>query len=56
MYVSDVHPIEVIKDQKKIDKLPLGYYNESNQAVTKTDMKVKIDEVFKRKEKIWNQI
>ena len=31
IYVSDVHPIE---DYKKIDKLPIGYYNISNQTVT----------------------
>ena len=31
IYVSDVHPIE---DYKKIDKLPLGYYNTSNREVT----------------------
>ena len=34
IYVSDAHPIEVIEDQKKIDKLPLGYYNISDRAVT----------------------
>ena len=31
IYVSDVHPIE---DYKKIDKLPIGYYNISNRLVT----------------------
>ena len=25
IYVSDAHPIEVIEDWKKIDKLPIGY-------------------------------
>ena len=34
IYVSDAHPIEVIEDQKKIDKLPIGYYNVSNRMVT----------------------
>ena len=34
IYVSDAHPIKVIEDQKKIDKLPLGHYNISNQVVT----------------------
>ena len=34
IYVSDAHPIEVIEDQKKIDKLPIGYYNISNRMVT----------------------
>ena len=34
IYVSDAHPIEVIEDWKKIDKLPIGYYNISNRAVT----------------------
>ena len=34
IYVSDAHPIEVIEDWKKIDKLPFGYYNISNQTVT----------------------
>ena len=34
IYVSDAHPIKVIEDQKKIDKLPMGYYNVSYQMVT----------------------
>ena len=34
IYVSDAHPIEVIEDWKKIDKLPIGYYNISNRMVT----------------------
>ena len=34
IYVSDTHPIEVIEDQKKIDKLPIGYYNISNRMAT----------------------
>ena len=34
IYVSDAHPIEVIEDWKKIDKLPFGYYNISDRAVT----------------------
>ena len=34
IYVSDAHPIEVIEDQKKIDKLPIGYQNISNRLVT----------------------
>lgn len=34
IYVSDAHPIEVIEDWKKIDKLPIGYYNISNRLVT----------------------
>ena len=34
IYVSDAHPIKVIEDQKKIDKLPFGYYNASNRVVT----------------------
>ena len=34
IYVSDAHPIEVIGDLKKIDKLPFGYYNISNRVVT----------------------
>ena len=34
IYVSDAHPIEVIEDYKKIDKLPIGYYNISNRMVT----------------------
>ena len=41
IYVSDAHPIEVIEDQKKIDKLPLGYYNASYQMVTCRKMEVR---------------
>ena len=41
IYVSDAHPIEVIEDQKKIDKLPLGYYNVSYQVVTCGRMEVR---------------
>ena len=41
IYVSDAHPIEVIEDQKKIDKLPLGYYNVSYQMVTYRRMEVR---------------
>ena len=47
IYVSDAHPIEVIEDQKKIDKLPFGYHDASGRVVTNADMEVKIDEVFK---------
>ena len=41
IYVSDAHPIEVIEDQKKIDKLPLGYHNVSYQMVTYRRMEVR---------------
>ena len=41
IYVSDAHPIEVIEDQKKIDKLPLGYYNVSYHMVTYRRMEVR---------------